>query len=101
MAKTVRTDRITVGTDGSVSVEFTAGQGPLPPPGGSTFSYTSLQALYAAIQELEDNISDEMLMLIALSQGLKTDPQMSNLANFRNRTAQLDLTGSGTVIRVA
>lgn len=100
MAKTVRTDRVAV-SDGVVTVEYTAGQGPLPAPSGNMFSYPSLQALYAAIQELEDNMSDEQLMLIALSQGLKTDPQMSNLANFKNRTAQLDLTGTGTVIRVA
>lgn len=100
MAKTVRTDRVAV-SDGVVTVEYTAGQGPLPPPSGNAFSYPSLQALYAAVQELEDNMSDEQLMLIALSQGLKTDPQMSNLANFKNRTAQLDLTGTGTVIRVA
>ncbi len=101
MAKTVRTDRVAVSPDGSVSVEFTAGQGPLPPPGGNALTYSSLQALYSAIQDLEDNISDEQLVLIALSQGLKADPQMANLALFKNRTAQLDLTGSGTVIRVA
>lgn len=100
MAKTVRTDRVAL-SEGGVTVEYTAGQGPLPPPSGSSFSYPSLQALYAAVQELEDNMSDEQLMLIALSQGLKADPQMQNLSLFKNRTAQLDLTGSGTVIRVA
>ncbi len=101
MAKTVRIDAVKTFPNGIVNVEYTTGQGPLPPPSGQILEFGSVQELYAAIAQFEDEIADQQLVFLALAQWLKSDPQMANLLGAKNKTAQLDLTGSGTVIRVA
>ncbi len=101
MAKTVRIDKVTVLSDGQVTIDFTTGQGPLAASGGSQTVYPNIQALYAAISEYEDQVGDDALMFLALAQWVKGDPQMATPSLARNKTASLDLTGSGTVVRVA
>lgn len=101
MPKAVRIDRISTDPTGSVTVEYSKGEGPLPAPGGQALTYTSMAALFDAIRELEATLPDEYLVFMALSAWLKVDAQMANATLGRNRTAQLDLTGSGTVVRVA
>lgn len=101
MAKTVRIDAVKIAPNGAVSVEYTAGQGPLPTPSGQGINFDSMQDLYAAIAQYEDEIADNQLAFLALAQWIKSDPQMSTPGLAKNKSAQLDLTGSGTVIRVA
>ena len=101
MAKTVRIDKVTVLPDGQVTIDYTAGQGPLPAAGGAQTVYPNIQALFAAISDYEDQIGDEALMFLALAQWVKSDPQMATPSLARNKMASLDLTGSGTVIRVS
>ena len=101
MAKTVRIDAVKIAPNGEVSVEYTAGQGPLPGPSGQGITFTNMQDLFAAIARFEDEIADDQLAFLALAQWIKADPQMATLSLAKNKTAQLDLTGSGTVIRVS
>lgn len=99
--KICRIDAVNTLPDGQVVVEFTVGSGPLGPPGGRQLIYPNKQALFAALEALEAEISDEMLALMAIAQWNKVDQQFSNTTLARNKSASLDLTGNGNVIRIA
>ena len=101
MAKSVRIDKVMTLPDGQVTVEFTAGWGPLPSAAGQQAVYPSMPALFEAIQSYEDSVSDEALMFLALAQWLKADPQMKTAALAKDKLASMDLTGATAVVRVA
>ena len=76
MGKTVRIDAVKVAQSGVVNVEYTVGEGPLPPASGISLEFPNMKSLYDAIAEQEVNISDQQMVLMALASWVKVDPQM-------------------------
>lgn len=100
MPKAIRIDAVRPDQTGSVTVEYSKGAGPLPPPGGQALTYSSMAALFEAVKEFEESLPDEHLVFMALASWIKSDPQMATPGLARNKAAQLDLTGSSVVVKV-
>lgn len=101
MAKALRVDSVLIGLDGTVNVSYTSGETPLPSASGQGFSFASRQALTTALQDYEGSISAEQLVFLALSTWIKADPQLANPLLATNKTAQLDLLGAQTAIKLS
>lgn len=102
MAKAARTFRVIELADGRMQVEYNAGAAPVPGThSGNVLVYDSREALLSAMADAENQVSDELLVLIALADGwAKIDPSLANPASARGREMQLDLLGAANVVRV-
>lgn len=101
MPKAARIDSVTQDAQGQLVVQYTSGRGVLGAPAGSAVVFPDKEALRQAMEDLEEEITDERLVLLALSVWYKGDSQMRTLSAAAGRTAALDLTGTATTVRVA
>lgn len=100
MPKAARIDGVKTNPNGTVSVEYTAAEGPFPPPGGHSLEFPSMKDVYDAVVQQEAGTSDMQLVLMALASWVKADPQMLTPALARNRTAMIDYTGTAQAVKL-
>ena len=95
MAKAARIDNVILHANGSVEIQKSEGDTPLPEtPMGLGVIYPSKADLLAACTALEsDMISQGYLALLQVAAGVKKDPNMGAtfVSQTKNKTATLDL----------
>lgn len=102
MAQSARIDKVTLNADGSVHVQYTAGDTPLSTSAsGLGILWTSKQDIVDAIADLKSRLSQQDLLLFAVAAWKARDANMATASLATGRTATVDLDALASVFSVS
>lgn len=98
MAKALRIDSVSIG-GGVVNFGTTTTQNGMPAsPSKKGIAFANKAAIIAAMQQLENRLSDEDLLLLLIATAYKTDAALNNAATLIGKTVKLSLVSGADLI---